>query len=188
MAFLRNLVTRQSSKPLKYSYWNKPRAMHARNRILAPSHDSRRLLSKRLLSLVVIISLGTFATLSVGALPIAHAETLETWNSTNGAIDGTSMGTISCATYAGYVYCLGGSAANYNTAYAPILSSGIGTWSYTTAYPMGSGVGSVGGINSASCATNSGYIYCVGGQGEGSGAGTTDYALYAPLSSSGIGQ
>lgn len=86
-----------------------------------------------------------------------------------------------CAENGGYVYCVGGkptttkvyAAANY----AQLTSSGIGSWSSTTPYPLN--------ITDSYCAGYSGYIYCVGGAIGGSTA--TNATYYASVSSSGIG-
>ncbi len=103
-----------------------------------------------------------------------------TWSST------TSYPTIilyeSCAANSGYIYCVGGSNSTSTAAstvyYAPISSSGVGTWSSTTSYPTG--------IDDQSCAvqSNLSVIYCVGGY---SGSGVTNAVYYAPISSSGVG-
>ncbi len=84
----------------------------------------------------------------------------------------------SCTAYAGYIYCVGG----YNTSssftnavyYTPISSSGVGNWGSTTSYPID--------IEVQSCATYSGYIYCVAGD---STSGYTNAVYYAAISSSG---
>jgi hypothetical protein len=94
-----------------------------------------------------------------------------------------------CATYSGYVYCVGGSyddegddtASSY---YAQLGSGGtIGSWTNTTAYPIP--------VDTEYCVTSSGYIYCVGGNNETDGT-TSDSTMansvwYANVSSSGIG-
>jgi hypothetical protein len=91
-------------------------------------------------------------------------------SSGNGGIDG-----VSCPIYAGYIYCVGGDTAGSGshslnaTYYAPISSSGIGTWTKTTSFPLA--------IDNAQCVTSAGYIYCLYG----------DLAYFAPVSSSGIG-
>ena len=106
-----------------------------------------------------------------------NTESLGTWTSTTAYPTGTS-GIIeqSCATYSGYIYCVGGYGPGLTSAvnYAPVSSSGVGTWTSTTTYP------SV--ILEQSCVISSGYIYCVGGSGP-SGA-----VYYATVSSSGVGK
>jgi hypothetical protein len=94
-----------------------------------------------------------------------------------------------CVANSGYVYCTGGTyddagddvASSY---YAPLTSNGVvGTWSPTTPYPIP--------VDSQSCVTSSGYIYCVGGWDEAAGTNASralsNYVYYAPLSPSGIG-
>ncbi len=88
----------------------------------------------------------------------------------------------------GFAYCVGGSyddagddlASSY---YAPLTSSGIGSWNSTTAYPAA--------IDSQACVTSSGYIYCLGGENETSGTNSTvtptNSAWFASISSGGIG-
>ncbi len=87
----------------------------------------------------------------------------------------------SCVTSSGYVYCLGGvNLAGYDTNstyYAPISSSGIGTWTESTNYPIG--------VAGQSCVTSSSDIYCVGGVNSTYDRINSTY--YAPISSSGIG-
>ncbi|MEM3661858.1 MAG: hypothetical protein QXG73_03450, partial [Candidatus Micrarchaeaceae archaeon] len=80
--------------------------------------------------------------------------------------------------YNGYIYCVGSSEVSPYTQvyYAPVSSTGIGTWTATTSYPVV--------MVDAGCSINNGYIYCVG-TGEGGYAGTQVY--YAPVSSTGIG-
>jgi hypothetical protein len=85
----------------------------------------------------------------------------------------------SCNTAAGYIYCVGGATTGgqsiaYTNAvyYAPISSSGIGTWTEAQDYPDSIGT---------SCAISSGYIYCVGGF-DGSTEGENSMVGYASLS------
>lgn len=99
-----------------------------------------------------------------------------------------TVGLESCVSGGGYVYCTGGSyddagddiASSY---YAPLTGSGVGSWNSTTAYPVP--------IDSQSCVSSSGYIYCVGGENETDGTNSTVVSTnsdwYASLSSSGIG-
>ena len=86
----------------------------------------------------------------------------------------------SCATYSGYIYCVGGGTGLGSTPaayYAPISSSGVGAWATTASYPTA--------INYQSCATYSGYIYCVGGLSGGKG-NVLSAVYFAPVSSSGV--
>jgi hypothetical protein len=87
----------------------------------------------------------------------------------------------SCFADNGYIYCLGGADSSNNAQsadyYASLSPAGVGTWTRTTAYPLqGSGL---------ACAISSGFIYCVGGQGELNSY--TNAVYYAPISSGGIG-
>ena len=67
----------------------------------------------------------------------------------------------SCVPSAGYIYCVGGAGgvggggSSNGVAYAPLSSSGIGTWTSTTNYPQS--------VVDESCLANSGDLYCVGG-------------------------
>lgn len=91
----------------------------------------------------------------------------------------------SCVAYSGYVYCVAGEVdvkgnENYpidNVYYAPLSPSGIGEWSFGTAYPAS--------LAAPSCAERSGYVYCVGGF-DVNGLSHSE-AYEAPLSPSGAG-
>jgi hypothetical protein len=95
----------------------------------------------------------------------------------------TNIWTQSCVESGGYIYCVGGltgpntitdsASAVY---YAPISSSGIGSWMNTTGYPTS--------IRSEWCVTETSAIYCVGGY---AGSNLSDSVYYAHLSSSGVG-
>ncbi len=94
----------------------------------------------------------------------------------------------SCVTYSGYVYCAGGthtSAGNDTSSsyFAPVQAHGLGNWTATSPYPVQT--------DSQSCVTATGLIFCVGGENEtaGSGSSATDSisVWYASLSDSGIG-
>jgi hypothetical protein len=104
---------------------------------------------------------------------------------------------MSCVTYSGYIYCVAGDGPKFYEItnavyYAPISSSGIGTWSQTTNYPFYAA--------QPSCSVYSGYIYCVGG-GSGtigsqycyetsnttSTCHSNDWVYYSQLSSQGVG-
>jgi hypothetical protein len=99
-----------------------------------------------------------------------------------------SIGGESCITYSSDVYCVGGNtddagdstAASY---FATLSGSEVGSWSATTPYPIA--------VDSESCVSSSGYIYCVGGQnatdGTNESLGSSNSAWYAPVSASGIG-
>ena len=100
-----------------------------------------------------------------------------------------SVSSESCVVSGGYMYCVGGAgdaggddvASSY---YAQLESEGgLGTWFYTTPYPIP--------VDSQSCVASSSYIYCVGGNNETDGTEGTvapsSSAWYAKLSPSGIG-
>ncbi len=89
----------------------------------------------------------------------------------------------SCVDSAGYVYCVGGEGANQNPTnsvyYSPASSVGVGNWTASAnPYPQA--------ITFESCASASGYVYCVGGQKDSS-ADDTNSSYYAPLTPSGVG-
>jgi N-acetylneuraminic acid mutarotase len=91
--------------------------------------------------------------------------------------------TQSCVESGGYLYCVGGLTGSNTVTdstsavyYAPVSSSGIGSWTNTTAYPTS--------IRSESCVTESSTVYCVGGY---AGSTLSDAVYYARLSSSGVG-
>ena len=76
----------------------------------------------------------------------------------------------------GYIYCVGAASSPIQQVYyAPISSTGIGTWSNTTSYPVE--------MYAAGCSISDGYIYCVGTRKTASEA----QVYYAPISSTGIG-
>jgi hypothetical protein len=93
----------------------------------------------------------------------------------------------SCYAANGYVYCLGGADSNENSLtnvyYAHLSSSGVGTWTSTTSYPVA--------VSSQACVISSGYIYCVGGETAPGNTSTspsyTNAVYYAPLTAGGIG-
>ena len=62
----------------------------------------------------------------------------------------------------------------------PVSAQPLNSWSSTTSYPTG--IASTG-IASQSCATNSGFIYCVGGTSPS----PTSAVYFAPITSSGVG-
>ncbi|MDG6950052.1 MAG: hypothetical protein JRM77_09470 [Nitrososphaerota archaeon] len=101
------------------------------------------------------------------------------WTSTTAYGGGTVYGQ-SCAISSSYIYCLGGYVAGSVSSaayYAPVSPSGIGTWTATTNYAPGT-------VYGQSCAISSSYIYCVGGQVNGS---PSSAVYYAPISATGIG-
>jgi hypothetical protein len=89
-----------------------------------------------------------------------------------------------CYAEASDIYCLGGADNNGNSLgtayYATLSSSGVGTWTPTTSYPVaGSG---------QACVISSGDMLCVGGEtAGGSSPSYTNAVYYAPISSGGIG-
>ena len=95
----------------------------------------------------------------------------------------------SCVVDAGYMYCVGGAkdAGGDDVAssfYTQLESGGgLGTWFYTTPYPVP--------VDSQSCVASSSYIYCVGGNNETDGTDGTvapsSSVWYAQLSPAGIG-
>ena len=70
----------------------------------------------------------------------------------------------SCTTFGGYIYCVGGETQVRGSVtmvdYAPISSSGVGTWTVAASYPPGLAFGS--------CLASEGYIYCISGEPGGS--------------------
>ncbi len=91
-----------------------------------------------------------------------------------------------CAISNGYVYCVGGNTNfkqngnkgyTYTKAayYAPMSTSGVGSWQATSLYPTNGYM---------SCNIYNDYIYCVGG---GNLTNVYDSSYYAHVSSSGIG-
>jgi hypothetical protein len=121
-----------------------------------------------------------------GQSPVAKSA----WANTTSYPDQTSLdfayqdvNSLSCVADSGYIYCVGGGPAGGGvnaTYFAPLSSSGIGSWTATTDYPVG--------VASASCVTYSGYIYCINGIAALGPAGVeVPTTYYAPLSSSGIG-
>ena len=92
------------------------------------------------------------------------------------------METPTCSVYSNTIFCLGTSNTAYakQVYYAPISSTGIGTWASTTSYPLA--------MDYAGCSTYSNDIYCVG-TGIVAGSSVFPYAnvYYAPISSTGVG-
>lgn len=116
---------------------------------------------------------------------ISQTGTLGSWNATTPypiAIDSHY-----CAAASGYIYCVGGNnetdgtnnaaVATNSVWYAPISSSGIGSWSLSLSYPQN--------IFFPSCVASSSDIYCIGGvNGNDNGVNSV---YYATLSSGGVG-
>ncbi|HVA82671.1 MAG TPA: DUF2341 domain-containing protein [Candidatus Aquilonibacter sp.] len=98
---------------------------------------------------------------------------VSSWTSTNTYpvnVEGSS-----CISNGGYMVCVGGSTTAAGTAginnvyYAPVTSSGIGSWTSTNSYPLS--------VAATACTFNGGYMYCKGGY-------TNAYistAYYAPV-------
>ncbi|MDE1851200.1 MAG: hypothetical protein KGH69_00740 [Candidatus Micrarchaeota archaeon] len=105
-----------------------------------------------------------------------------TWTSTTNSYP-ISITISQCMTANGYIYCVAGETTGGSmtslTYYAPISSTGVGTWASTTAYP--SSVGYHG------CVNYNNYIYCVGGDTTGSASNGVSSTYYAPISATGIG-
>ncbi|MDE1851687.1 MAG: hypothetical protein KGH69_03300 [Candidatus Micrarchaeota archaeon] len=88
----------------------------------------------------------------------------------------------SCVTSNGMIYCISGVNATNATVldyYAALNSSGTLDWHNTSPYPLGS--------YAQSCSASNGFVYCVGGY-LSNNANATNYAYYAALNGSGIGQ
>lgn len=87
----------------------------------------------------------------------------------------------SCFAADGYIYCLGGVDGDGNVVstdyHASLSSTGVGTWTQTTAYPLQE--------TGQACVISSGYIYCVGGEKELDSF--TNAVYYATVSSGVIG-
>jgi N-acetylneuraminic acid mutarotase len=86
-----------------------------------------------------------------------------------------------CAFSSGYIYCVGGETSDsnppsysYAVYYAPVSSSGIGTWTQSGPYPI-----SVGTV----CNILSGYMYCMGGFESSQNIQSTYYISLSTLTS-----
>jgi len=116
--------------------------------------------------------------LLVAPLSLAHAESLGQWKSTTKYP--ISLNGVSCVTLSTNIYCVGGVGGGGNSHnqvyYASLGTSGIGSWSSSTAYPTD--------IDSASCVNATAGIYCVGGE---DGSTVLNDVYFAPASSSGLG-
>ncbi len=124
------------------------------------------------MALVFLILLGFSA-------PLAASESLSLWLSTT-TYPYPGQFNMSCVDSSGYVYCVGGAnGPSDQVFYAAVSSSGIGTWSATSSYPLR--------VGSTSCDASSGYVYCVGGETDSTnGIGTRD-VYFATLFSNGVG-
>jgi N-acetylneuraminic acid mutarotase len=93
-----------------------------------------------------------------------------------------ALAALSCVPYSGYIYCVGGFASSQLSStdayYAPISSSGVGSWTNTTPYPVA--------IDTNPCIVDSSYMYCVGGESESSSnpPSTVNYAYFVGLGGS----
>ena len=100
-----------------------------------------------------------------------------------------SVYTVPCVAQSNYIYCIAGEKentaggtgpqTNFPTAlvyYAPLSSSGIGSWSVSSAYPEA--------LSSPSCVAYSGDVYCLGGYGITQLSNSSTYA--SAVSSSGV--
>jgi hypothetical protein len=131
------------------------------------------------------------AFLLVGTLALsqrAGAESISPWGSTTNYP--VNVEDQSCAVYSGYIYCVGGyigNAASDPVYYAPISSTGVGTWVRSpNNYPLGIYAQScvIGTVASQFEGTTA-DIYCVGGENSNGNAADNVYA--ASVSASGVG-
>jgi hypothetical protein len=73
-------------------------------------------------------------------------------------ISGSGVTNLSCVTDSGYIYCMDGGISSGSTAdayYAPVSSSGVGSWTQATSPTYG--------LWGLSCVDPSSYVYCIGG-------------------------
>ena len=107
----------------------------------------------------------------IGGIDLTGDETASTYYASLSGGLGSWMGTTpypfainseGCVVQGGYVYCVAGNEESglpqfpvADVYYAQLSSSGIGTWTQTTAYPEA--------LSALSCALYSSYIYCAGG-------------------------
>ena len=133
----------------------------------------------------------TMIALALTVIPLSppvSAQPLNSWSSTTSyptGIASTGIASQSCATNSGFIYCVGGTSPSPTSAvyFAPITSSGVGPWTLS-AFPYGAPAVPTGvPIERESCVTNSGFIYCVGGNPSL----PTSAVYFAPISSSGVG-
>ena len=119
----------------------------------------------------------------------AWTETTDYGGPGSSGLTGSDVAYHSCVAYNGYIYCFGGWDINGNTMskvfYAPVSSTGIGTWTETTDYGGTGLTGSTGTkIAEHSCVVSNGYVYCIGGY---DGSNMISKTFYAQLSSTGVG-
>lgn len=117
--------------------------------------------------------------------PLTSGGSVGTWTATTAFP--IPVDSQSCVAATGYVFCVGGnnetdgtnadSTASNAVWYAPLSSSGIGSWTSTTPYPQN--------VFFPTCYASGDYIYCLGGVDSNYNAVSTDY--YASLSSTGVG-
>src|SRR6266581_3641100 len=138
----------------------------------------------RKLGKTIQLLLGTVVILSLGFTPISiqpASALLNSWSSTTNYPIGLEF--PSCVVSSGFVYCIAGdnSSGLTNAVYfAPLLpAGGAGSWSSSTSYPLR--------LQSQSCVTSSGFVYCIGGDTRGGLANSTSAVYFAALSSSGVG-
>jgi hypothetical protein len=128
---------------------------------------------------------GANDTTSVYYAPILSNGAVGSWIATNSyplAVDDST-----CNAYNGYVYCVAGSRkegvhAVYDSVYySQILSSNtLGAWTSTTPYPTA--------LYDHTCASSSGYIYCIGGYTKHIyPAQITSNVFFSQLTPSGVG-
>ena len=94
----------------------------------------------------------------------------------------TALAALSCAPYLGDVYCVGGYdsslLSNANAYFGQTSSSGVGSWTDMTQYPVP--------IDTSSCVAAMGYVYCVAGnsvtQSSQSTLNPIGSTYYAPIS------
>src|SRR6266571_1083125 len=132
---------------------------------------------------LLVLAMIALALTVIPLSPPVSAQPLNSWSSTTSYP--TGIASQSCATSSGFIYCVGGTtfpAVITDAVYfAPITSSGVGTWNPTTSYPFS--------IFEQSCVARASFVYCVGGQANpsGFGPGPTIAVFFAPISSSGVG-
>ncbi|MDA4118320.1 MAG: hypothetical protein OK455_08250 [Thaumarchaeota archaeon] len=109
---------------------------------------------------------------------LAHAASLGQWNPT--ASYPLKISGDSCVAMSEEIYCMGGYDTNdksySNVYYAPLTSSGIGSWSTGASYPTA--------VDSSSCVGADARVYCVGGE---NGQTVLNNVYSSPVSSPGLG-
>ena len=77
----------------------------------------------------------------------------------------TALAAPACASYSGYVYCVGGFDSNLHSSadayYGAVSSSGVASWSNAPPYPLA--------IDTSTCVAYQGDIYCVSGTSDTQG-------------------